>query len=967
MRQSLPCLLVLCMLVAGTQDVSASHVRAGEITAKRISTTSLTYEITFTAYFDVETGKGAADGQNAVSFYVGDVGPIEVNRKVPYPNIGNGTTRNEYIFTYTFPAPGRFTISTSITNRNYNICNLGGGESGNIDFFVRTTLVINASLGLNRTPVLLNPPIDLAAVGQRYIHNPGAYDADGDSLAYRLVVPQRSLSAGKGIDLGVYIPPNRQTSFGPPIGTTEAGATPSTFSLDSLTGNLVWDAPTKPCFYNVAFVVEEWRNGILIGEIVRDMQIIVIESSNDRPKLDPLPDLCVEAGTLIQQTITANDKNADRLTLTSNSGVYLSDLVAAQNAQFSVVPQNTLGQVKGTFRWQTGCDHIRLEPYDVLVKVEDAPSPTFPNPSLFRKLVDIKTFKVRVYGPKPQNLRAEPVADATARAFRLSWSAYQCQVPGAQIAIYRKVGCSDFQAGACQPGLSPTLGYEEVARVGVGETFFVDDNGGQGLQRGIPYSYRLVVLFPRQGTLADDPGRLNGGGSSLPSAEFCVDLPQRSPLITHVTVDSTSQTRGIITVRWTRPAVAVPGAEAGPSQYRLFRATGLEGTNFTQIATLDTRLQPGVPDTLFIDKNLNTTQNAYRYRVDYYYPSNGTLTKLEDGVPASSVRLEQVQGTSNQVRLTWTANVPWDNTNRLHRIYREDRSRPGIFNRIAEVQVQGFESFDYTDDGTDRFVADGTQTITISPDSTYCYRVETVGSYNSTRVRPALLYNFSQTLCVSPTDTTRPCPPVLVLDIPDCSTLSPDAFCNQSEYTNTLSWNSTETSSGVACARGVVAYKIYYARYQDEEPTYLASILPPPIPLATDYSHSGLSSFAGCYYVTAVNRFGKESAPSNRVCRDNCPQFALPNVFTPNQDGKNDEFTPLNCPNFVETVQFVAFNRWGTKVFETADANLKWNGKSTSGQDLPSGQYFYQASVQFQSVERDRVPLQYKGWVQLVR
>ena len=197
MRQPLPCLLVLCLLAASPPDALASHVRAGEITAKRISSTSLTYEITFTGYYDVETGKGAADVQNSVSFFVGNVGPINVNRKVPYPNIGNGTTKNEYVFTYTFPAPGRFVISTSISKRNGDICNLGGAASSGLDFFVRTTLVINASLGLNRTPVLLNPPIDLAAVGQRYIHNPGAFDADGDSLAYRLVLPQRTWTFGE--------------------------------------------------------------------------------------------------------------------------------------------------------------------------------------------------------------------------------------------------------------------------------------------------------------------------------------------------------------------------------------------------------------------------------------------------------------------------------------------------------------------------------------------------------------------------------------------------------------------------------------------------------------------------------------------------------------------------------------------------------------------------------------------------
>ena len=146
--------------------------------------------------------------------------------------------------------------------------------------------------------MLLNAPIDLAAVGQKYIHNPNAYDADGDSLAYRLVVPQEGIAGrptGKNVQ---YKDPNLE---GAP-GATENGKTPATFGINELTGDLTWDAPAVPGYYNVAFVVEEWRNGIKIGEIVRDMQIIVVEARNDRPKLDSIPDLCVEAGTCLLYT-----------------------------------------------------------------------------------------------------------------------------------------------------------------------------------------------------------------------------------------------------------------------------------------------------------------------------------------------------------------------------------------------------------------------------------------------------------------------------------------------------------------------------------------------------------------------------------------------------------------------------------------------------------------------------------------
>jgi gliding motility-associated-like protein len=963
MRSSLRYIFLFLFFAAFSHQASATHVRAGEITARRISSTSLTYEITLTAYFDMQNGRPAADAQVDVSFFVGDVGPIVVQRRLPIVDIGNNTTRNEYTFVYTFPAPGRFTISTALQNRNNNVLNISPPPTQEIDFFIRSTLVINAGLGLNRTPVLLNPPIDLAAVGQRYIHNPGAFDADGDSLSYRMVTPQRSSTAGRGRDLQ-YVDPNKVQPEGP----TENGVFPSTFSINAITGDLIWDAPAIPGYYNVAFVVEEWRNGVKIGEIVREMQIIVIEARNDRPQLNPLPELCVEAGTLIQQSITATDKNGDRLTLTTNGGVYRNDLVPAQNAQFVVGQQNTLGTVSGIFRWQTGCDHIRLEPYDVLFKVEDNAGPNFPNPSLFRKLADIKILKIRVYGPRPVNLRVEPTVDPSGRAFRVTWSSYQCQIPGAQIVVYRKEGCSNYDAGTCQPGLPAGLGYQEVARVGVGETFFVDNNSGQGLRRGINYSYRLVVEFPRPGAGPTEPNRLSGGGTSLPSAEFCLDLPQLMPVITNVTVDSTSTTNGVVTVRWTRPIGQTPGTSEGPSQYRLFRATGLNGTNFVQIASINTNLQPGVADTVFVDRGLNTTQNAYRYRIDYYFTSNNSLVKLDETEPASSVRLEQTAAATRQVRLTWTANVPWDNGQQRHRVYREVRGRPGVFNQIADVAVQGPETFTYTDDGTDRIAADGTQTITLSADSTYCYKVETVGSYNSARIRPSLLFNFSQIICVNPVDTSRPCPPVLALDTLDCSSLAPDAYCDQTTFTNNLSWTyPAQTSQGATCDPNIVEYKIYYARYRGDDLTYLTSVKAPPTPPLTRFAHTGLSSFAGCYYVTAVNRFGNESAPSNIVCKDNCPQFTLPNVFTPNNDGRNDVFKPLRCPGFVETVEFRVFNRWGTKVFETTDIGINWDGRNSAGQDLPSGQYYYEAVVRFQSVERNAEPLVLKGWVQLLR
>jgi len=953
------------VLLFVSQKANATHIRAGEITARRISGASasaLTYEIRLTAYFDIVNGPGAADAQNDVTFTIGNVTstgqPTVLNapRILPIVNIGNGTTMNIYITRFTFPSAGQFRISFEEDNRNNNVLNIGPPPTQNLNFYVSTILEINANFGLNQTPVLLNAPIDLAAVGQRYIHNPGAFDADGDSLSYKLFIPQRSGVNGAGINLQ-YVDPNQ---IGAP-GNTEAGASPATFGINSITGDLTWDAPMVKGYYNVAFIVEEWRDGVLIGRIVRDMQIIVDDARNDRPLLTPLQDICVEAGTLINQQVVATDKNGDRLNLTSNGGIYESTLISPALARFTVAQQNAVGRVTGQLTWQTGCNHIRLEPYDVLFKVEDAAGPSVPNPGLFRKLADITTLNIRVYGPKPVNLRAVAATDPAGVAYRLTWDAYKCQIAGAQIVIYRSEGCKTIPEDVCITGIPAGSGYTEVSRVAVGQTTYLDNNNGAGLKPGVSYSYRLVVEFPRPGANINEPGSLVGGGESVASDEFCLKLPMIMPVITHVTVDSTHATRGQITVRWTRPQ-ALTGL---PAQYRLMRATGQNGTAFTEVTRINTNLDPNVVDTLYVNTGLNTVANAYRYQIEYYYTQGGTLVQQDVTEAASSVRLEQGAADPTRIRLNWSAIVPWSNNGTIHRVYREDKARPGTFNRIDDVRAQGSQPFTYVDDGTDKYAADGVINVTISRTETYCYKVETVGSYNNSQIKPDVLLNFSQIICVAASDTTKPCPPVLSIDALDCAALAltPEVYCDQVSFTNNLSW----TYPAQPCDQNLSAYKIYYARFEGDKPALVGTVTAPPIPLSTSFAHNGLTSFAGCYYVTAVNGFGTESAPSNTVCKDNCPMYVLPNVFTPNGDGKNDNFQPFDCPAFVQSLEFKAFNRWGAQVFDTKDVNIAWNGKTKAGKDLAAGQYYYEVTIYFESSQKNAKPATIKGWVQLLR
>jgi len=76
-------------------------------------------------------------------------------------------------------------------------------------------------------------------------------------------------------------------------------------------------------------------------------------------------------------------------------------------------------------------------------------------------------------------------------------------------------------------------------------------------------------------------------------------------------------------------------------------------------------------------------------------------------------------------------------------------------------------------------------------------------------------------------------------------------------------------------------------------------------------------------------------------------QFNLtpPSVLTPNRDGHNDEFK-LDLPEAISACTNIEiFNRWGMKMFESKGQNIGWDGRTTAGEEVPDGTYFYIVDV----------------------
>lgn len=93
------------------------------------------------------------------------------------------------------------------------------------------------------------------------------------------------------------------------------------------------------------------------------------------------------------------------------------------------------------------------------------------------------------------------------------------------------------------------------------------------------------------------------------------------------------------------------------------------------------------------------------------------------------------------------------------------------------------------------------------------------------------------------------------------------------------------------------------------------------------------------------------------------PIRQVPNVFSPNGDGVNDTFFPIE--NAFNYVTLRVWNRWGTLVYESEGAYKPWNGLNESKSLLTDGVYFYTLKYDF-PCQGEEFQGEISGYVHLV-
>ncbi|NSW46239.1 MAG: gliding motility-associated C-terminal domain-containing protein [Bacteroidales bacterium] len=592
----------------------ATHNRAGEIRYRHLS--GYTYEITMVTY--TYTLSQADRPELEVQWGDGTSSIVPRVSKIELPN--DYYFKNTYVGTHTFPGPGIYKITMEDQNRNYGVKNIP--NSVEVPFTIQTTLNINPTVGNNSTPMLTYPPIDKAKLNATFIHNPGAYDPDGDSLAYRLTV----CLGENGQPIPGYVFPYASDSL----------------VVNHITGDLIWERPQQTGIYNVAMIIEEWRwydqtkNYIKISELERDIQIEVVESSNTPPTLPNLLDLCVWAGDSISFQVTTTDPQNDRITLNAYGGPFE---VSESPAHFDTLVG--YGPLTNTFSWQTKCSHIKRFPYLVVFRAKDH------NPDVF--LATQEKVYIQVICPPIQTLNLSP----TSNSITLNWSKSPCP-QAIYYDIYRKVNPSGWNPDSCETGIPPNLGYVKIhSTTSVLDTSYLDNNNGLGLPQGYTYCYRIVSVFSDQ-------------AQSVASVEACTNLVKGIPVITHVSVDSTDYQKGKIYVEWSKPTEFDSIAAPGPYKYLIYHSPDFWGQQLNLIDSLNQ-----INDTTYVDTLLNTQQFPYSYKIEFYNDQPGNRFLIGYPSLASSIYLNS-QPDDNKVHLSWQKNTPWTNTQYV--IYRLNAS-----------------------------------------------------------------------------------------------------------------------------------------------------------------------------------------------------------------------------------------------------------------------------------------------------
>ena len=354
-------LLTLLLSTTLADNLYATHAMGADLTYNCIGNNQ--YRVKLQFYRDcnginadsIETISVSAPGCASFTLNLPLISVTEITPSCPglvgtACNGGNGQfgiQRFVYEGTVSLPATcSIWTLGWQLCCRNNAISTLT--SPGTNEMYISS--IINTGLSAcNNSPSFLNSPTPFACINQAVFYNHGAVDQDGDDLRYSLTSCKRA--AGSSVTY------NNQLG----ISAQNPLISSNGININANTGAISF-TPTALQIGVVCVLVEEFRNGVKIGEVIRDIQFTVVNCLNQAPSLSGINgsnsfDTTINIGQQLCFTIFSSDPNQGQLlTLSYNNAI--------PSASFS---SNSNPFPSGTFCWTASPADTGLNTFTVQV------------------------------------------------------------------------------------------------------------------------------------------------------------------------------------------------------------------------------------------------------------------------------------------------------------------------------------------------------------------------------------------------------------------------------------------------------------------------------------------------------------------------------------------------------------------------------------------------------------------------
>lgn len=283
-------LIVALITFFGSKNAIATHIMGADFNYAYISEDS--FQFTFVFYIDCVNGNAGAINSDVIAnigFFNSKtkdfIDRVEVTRndpirvsKVNYTCVTPPTNacvdRYEYVFNKrVHVGEDGVTVAFQRCCRNRTITNLVDPEGTGITIFA--TIPPTNVVATNSNPVFKSSPPNFLCNNAPLVFDHSATDTDGDSLVYQLYIPYKGATSSIPRPTNPSNPDYDEVVYTSQYSLSNLMGGKEKLKIDSKTG-LLTVLPDKIGQFVVGIKVSEYRDGVKIGETLRDYQFNVL-------------------------------------------------------------------------------------------------------------------------------------------------------------------------------------------------------------------------------------------------------------------------------------------------------------------------------------------------------------------------------------------------------------------------------------------------------------------------------------------------------------------------------------------------------------------------------------------------------------------------------------------------------------------------------------------------------------------